>query len=57
MIRLYGVEWLPGKGRPRALVLGPTRELTDQILRVAKALAHTAKFRRWVGCSLVGQCW
>ncbi|PRW05784.1 DEAD-box ATP-dependent RNA helicase 39 [Chlorella sorokiniana] len=31
--------------RPRALVLGPTRELTDQILRVAKALAHTAKFR------------
>ncbi|EFN53871.1 hypothetical protein CHLNCDRAFT_58353 [Chlorella variabilis] len=31
--------------RPRALVLGPTRELTDQILRVAKALSHTAKFR------------
>ena len=31
--------------RPRALVLGPTRELTDQILQVAKALAHTAKFR------------
>ncbi|KAI3431312.1 hypothetical protein D9Q98_004370 [Chlorella vulgaris] len=31
--------------RPRALVLGPTRELTDQILQVAKALAHNAKFR------------
>ena len=31
--------------RPRALVLGPTRELTDQLLRVAKALAHHEKFR------------
>lgn len=31
--------------RPRALVLGPTRELTDQILAVAKTLSHTAKFR------------
>ena len=31
--------------RPRALVLGPTRELTDQILRVAKGLSHHAKFR------------
>lgn len=29
--------------RPRALVLGPTRELTDQIARVAKALGHVAK--------------
>lgn len=29
--------------RPRALVLGPTRELTDQIGRVAKALGHVAK--------------
>ena len=31
--------------RPRALVLGPTRELTDQILSVAKSLSHFAKFR------------
>ena len=31
--------------RPRALVLGPTRELTDQILGVAKSLSHHAKFR------------
>ncbi|GAB4819540.1 hypothetical protein N2152v2_006586 [Parachlorella kessleri] len=31
--------------RPRALVLGPTRELTDQILLVAKQLSHQAKFR------------
>lgn len=29
--------------RARALVLGPTRELTDQIGRVAKALGHVAK--------------
>lgn len=27
--------------RPRALVLGPTRELTDQILKVAKSLSTT----------------
>ena len=31
--------------RPRALVLGPTRELTDQILGVAKSISHHAKFR------------
>ena len=31
--------------RPRVLVLGPTRELTDQILQVAKSLSHSAKFR------------
>ena len=31
--------------RPRALVLGPTRELTDQILHVAKSLSHHARFR------------
>lgn len=31
-------------GRPRALVLGPTRELADQLLRVAKSLAHHDKF-------------
>jgi hypothetical protein len=31
--------------RPRALVLGPTRELTDQLLRVAKSMSHHARFR------------
>ncbi|CAL8470428.1 g9970 [Coccomyxa elongata] len=31
--------------RPRAIVLGPTRELTDQILSVAKSISHHAKFR------------
>ncbi|PSC71941.1 DEAD-box ATP-dependent RNA helicase 39 [Micractinium conductrix] len=44
--------------RPRALVLGPTRELTDQILQVAKALSHAAKFRSAVvngGSDMGGQ--
>lgn len=31
--------------RPRAIVMGPTRELTDQILLVAKGLSHHARFR------------
>ena len=31
--------------RPRAIILGPTRELTDQILGVAKSMSHFAKFR------------
>jgi superfamily II DNA/RNA helicase len=31
--------------RPRALVLAPTRELTDQIFAVAKSLSRVAKFR------------
>lgn len=31
--------------RPSVLILQPTRELTDQVFRVAKALSHTAKFR------------
>lgn len=31
--------------RPRALILGPTKELTEQIAGVARALSHTAKFR------------
>eukprot|EP00899_Mesostigma_viride_P017260 jgi/Mesvir1/25535/Mv01782-RA.2 len=30
---------------PRALVLTPTRELSDQVLSVAKSLSHFAKFR------------
>ncbi|GMH34347.1 hypothetical protein BSKO_02181 [Bryopsis sp. KO-2023] len=31
--------------RPRVLVMGPTRELTDQILQVAKSISHHSKFR------------
>jgi len=31
--------------RPRALILGPTKELAEQITRVAKALCHVSKFR------------
>ncbi|GAB0490927.1 hypothetical protein MMPV_002168 [Pyropia vietnamensis] len=31
--------------RPRALVLAPTRELAEQVLAVAKSLAHGVKFR------------
>jgi len=34
--------------RPRAVVVGPTRELTDQILGVAKSLSHHAKFSSMV---------
>lgn len=37
--------FVPRPKRPRVLVLGPTRELTDQISQVAKRLCHTAKFR------------
>jgi len=33
------------QARPRALVLAPTRELTEQIGAVAKRFAHTAKLR------------
>ena len=32
-------------GRPRAIVLAPTRELALQVLGVCKRLCHTAKFR------------
>lgn len=47
---------MPRPKRPRVLVLGPTKELTEQITAVAKRLCHTAKFRaacvnankRWV---------
>lgn len=31
--------------RPTILILQPTRELADQVLRVAKELSHVAKFR------------
>ncbi|KAG0503197.1 hypothetical protein HPP92_003269 [Vanilla planifolia] len=31
--------------RPRAIVLCPTRELTEQVFRVAKSISHHARFR------------
>ncbi len=41
--------------RPRAIVLGPTRELTDQITAVGKAVSHYAKFSS--GCINGGLLW
>ncbi|XP_047325670.1 DEAD-box ATP-dependent RNA helicase 39 [Impatiens glandulifera] len=42
-------EVLHGKGmkprRPRAVVLCPTRELNEQVFRVAKSICHHARFR------------
>eukprot|EP00250_Pteridium_aquilinum_P009696 c18867_g1_i1 orf=66-1937(+) len=35
----------PRPRRPRAVVLCPTRELTEQVFRVAKSMCHHAKFR------------
>ncbi|KEH26019.1 DEAD-box ATP-dependent RNA helicase 39 [Medicago truncatula] len=35
--------------RPRAVVLCPTRELSEQVFRVAKAISHHARFR----CTMV----
>ncbi|OAY58522.1 DEAD-box ATP-dependent RNA helicase 39 [Manihot esculenta] len=32
-------------GRPRAVVLCPTRELSEQVFRVAKSISHHARFR------------
>lgn len=40
---VYGVPTKPR--RPRALILGPTRELAEQIHAVAKSISHSAKFR------------
>jgi superfamily II DNA/RNA helicase len=37
--------------RPRVIVLVPTRELAEQVLSVAKKIAHHAKFR---SCMIVG---
>jgi len=37
-------------GRPRVLVLGPTRELAMQLLRVSKSLSHHEKFRADIAC-------
>lgn len=42
-------------GRPKALILGPTRELADQLLGVAKSLAHHDKFR--AACLSGGHGW
>lgn len=36
---------VPAIKRPRALILAPTKELSEQITRVAKTLSHFAKFR------------
>ncbi|KAI5060358.1 hypothetical protein GOP47_0024778 [Adiantum capillus-veneris] len=35
----------PRPRRPRAIVLCPTRELAEQVFRVAKSICHHAKFR------------
>ncbi|KAM4123448.1 hypothetical protein ACB094_01G160300 [Castanea mollissima] len=40
---LYGMLMRPR--RPRAVVLCPTRELSEQVFRVAKSISHHARFR------------
>nr|GMD94102.1 DEAD-box ATP-dependent RNA helicase 39 [Ipomoea batatas] len=40
---LYGILMKPR--RPRAVVLCPTRELCEQVFRVAKSISHHARFR------------
>ncbi|KAL7245813.1 hypothetical protein ACSBR2_001029 [Camellia fascicularis] len=40
---LYGMLMKPR--RPRAVVLCPTRELSEQVFRVAKSISHHARFR------------
>ncbi|KAJ0988054.1 hypothetical protein J5N97_006410 [Dioscorea zingiberensis] len=40
---LYGMLMKPK--RPRAVVLCPTRELCEQVFRVAKSISHHARFR------------
>lgn len=37
--------FVPRPKRPRALILGPTKELAEQIAGVAKTLSHDARFR------------
>ncbi|WOG82086.1 hypothetical protein DCAR_0101247 [Daucus carota subsp. sativus] len=44
---LYGMLMKPR--RPRAVVLCPTRELSEQVFRVAKSVSHHARFR----CTMV----
>ena len=46
---LSGVLMKPG--RPRAVVLCPTRELSEQVFRVAKSISHHARFRSTMGSS------
>lgn len=41
----WGVTRIAPSLRPSVLILQPTRELTEQAARVAKALSHTAKLR------------
>lgn len=40
---MFGMVMKPR--RPRAVVLCPTRELSEQVFRVAKAISHHARFR------------
>ncbi|CAL4978284.1 unnamed protein product [Urochloa decumbens] len=40
---MLGISMKPR--RPRAVVLCPTRELTEQVYRVAKSISHHARFR------------
>ncbi|PKI58066.1 hypothetical protein CRG98_021559 [Punica granatum] len=40
---MYGMLMKPR--RPRAIVLCPTRELSEQVFRVAKSISHHARFR------------
>ncbi|XP_015886265.2 DEAD-box ATP-dependent RNA helicase 39 [Ziziphus jujuba] len=40
---LLGMQMKPR--RPRAVVLSPTRELAEQVFRVAKSISHHARFR------------
>ncbi|XP_077245809.1 RH39 [Tasmannia lanceolata] len=44
---LFGILMKPR--RPRAVVLCPTRELSEQVFRVAKSISHHARFR----CTMV----
>ncbi|KAE8100359.1 hypothetical protein FH972_018266 [Carpinus fangiana] len=44
---LYGILMRPR--RPQAVVLCPTRELSEQVFRVAKSISHHARFR----CTMV----
>lgn len=46
MIKTQEKEGFVGRPkRPRALIIGPTKELTEQIAGVAKALSHIVKIR------------
>lgn len=45
LLKRHEAEGAPRRPRrPRMLVLGPTKELVEQLTKVAKSLSHTAKF-------------